>query len=130
MNKFSRFNFNSRPSQLIDEESSTYWLPLADVLLVLIAFMALIVPIKIGAQGPIAGYLPVRIADDGTTTIQGQSVPLERLPAVAAAYASRNPQGRLRLLPDPQAQWGELRPVLLMLRDTPTPVELRLQRNP
>jgi biopolymer transport protein ExbD len=130
MNKFSRFNFNSRPSQLIDEESNTFWLPLADVLLVLIAFTALIVPIKIGAQGPIAGYLPVHISDDGTTTIQGQSVPLERLPAVAAAYASRNPQGRLRLLPDPQAQWGELRPVLLMLRDTPTPVELRLQRNP
>ena len=130
MNKFRRYKFHRSSSLPIDEESNTYWLPLADVLLVLIAFMALIVPIKIGAQGPIAGYLPVRIAADGTTTIQGQSVPLERLPAVAAAYASRNPEGRLRLLPDPQAHWGELRPVLLMLRDTPTPVELRLQRNP
>lgn len=109
-----------------DGIDSNYWLPLADVLLVLIAFTALLVPVRMDQLDPAAGYLPVRIDLEGQPTIQGEPVPIHRLPAVVQAYASRNPQGRLRLIPDPEANWGVMRPVMLMLKDSPMPVELRL----
>ncbi len=109
-----------------DGIDSNYWLPLADVLLVLITFTALLIPVRMDRVDPAAGYLPVRIDLEGQPTIQGEPVPIHRLPAVVQAYASRNPQGRLRLIPDPEASWGVMRPVMLMLKDSPMPVELRL----
>jgi len=109
-----------------DGIDSNYWLPLADVLLVLITFTALLIPVRMDRLDPAAGYLPVRIDLEGQPTIQGEAVPIHRLPAVVQAYASRNPQGRLRLIPDPEASWGVMRPVMLMLKDSPMPVELRL----
>ena len=129
----ARHNFYAWNRRVLDETArgadgidSNYWLPLADVLLVLITFTALLIPVRMGRLDPAAGYLPVRIDLDGQPTIQGEPVPIHRLPAVVQAYASRNPQGRLRLIPDPEASWGVMRPVMLMLKDSPMPVELRL----
>lgn len=124
---FGRCFFGRTDSVSVDVDTdSNYWLPLADVLLVLITFTALLIPVRMDRQDPAAGYLPVRIDLEGQPTIQGEPVPIHRLPAVVQAYASRNPQGRLRLIPDPEANWGVMRPVMLMLRDSPMPVELRL----
>lgn len=123
-----RWRFNSRGDGAGGDDGidSNYWLPLADVLLVLITFTALLIPVRMDRVDPAAGYLPVRIDLEGQPTIQGEPVPIHRLPAVVQAYASRNPQGRLRLIPDPEASWGVMRPVMLMLKDSPMPVELRL----
>ena len=123
-----RWRFNSRGDGAdgADGIDGNYWLPLADVLLVLITFTALLIPVRMDRVDPAAGYLPVRIDLEGQPTIQGEQVPIHRLPAVVQAYASRNPQGRLRLIPDPEASWGVMRPVMLMLKDSPMPVELRL----
>lgn len=116
------------PLQAVDE--GAYWLPLADVLLVLIAFCALLVPIRTATTPLMTSILPVRIDPRGNLTIQGRSIPLDRLAVVAAAYASRQPDGRLRLVPAAQTHWGSLRPVLTALQGSPAPVELKLPESP
>ncbi|MFZ4803155.1 MAG: ExbD/TolR family protein [Synechococcus lacustris] len=111
---------------LVPEANNTYWLPLVDLLLVLIAFCALLIPTRLGLNAVAGGYLPIRINAAGDTSLQGQPVPLRRLPALVKAYANLHPGGRLRLLPDPEAPWGVLGPVLVLLKDSPTPVDLKL----
>ena len=113
-------------SSLAPEIANNYWLPLADVLLVLIAFSALLIPHRLGLSGAVGNYLPIRINAAGEASLEGRPLPLRRLPALVRAYSALKPNGRLRLLPDPEAPWGALRPVLMLLKDSPTPVDLKL----
>ncbi|MEN9877782.1 MAG: hypothetical protein RLZZ158_821 [Cyanobacteriota bacterium] len=113
-------------SALAPETDNNYWLPLADVLLVLIAFSALLIPNRLGLPGAVGDHLPIRINAAGEASVQGRPLTLRRLPALVKAYSELKPAGRLRLLPDPRAPWGALGPVLLLLKDSPTPVDLKL----
>lgn len=113
-------------SALAPEIANNSWLPFADVLLVLIAFSALLIPHRLGLQGAFGEYLPIRINAAGEASLQGRPLPLRRLPALVKAYSKLKPNGRLRLLPDPKAPWGALGPVLVLLKDSPTPVDLKL----
>jgi hypothetical protein len=119
-------DLDTAESSLGPEIDSNLWLPLADVLLVLIAFSALLIPHRPGLPGAVGDYLPIRINAMGEASLQGRPLPLRRLPALVRAYSELKPTGRLRLLPDPDAPWGALRPVLGLLKNSPTPVDLKL----
>lgn len=107
--------------------SSSQWLPLADVLLVLVASSTLLIPLHQWFSKPSkAPVLSVEILGPAQLSIQGRSIPLDRLAAVATAYSAREPEGRLRLKPMSSVRWGELRPVFRALSSTPSSIELKL----
>ena len=76
-----RWRFNSRGDGAdgADGIDGNYWLPLADVLLVLITFTALLIPVRMDRVDPAEGYLPVRIDLEGQPTIQGEPVPIHQI---------------------------------------------------
>ena len=110
---------------------SSQWLPLADILLVLIASSTLLIPLHQWLNKPSSqSVLLVDIAGPSRLSIHGRSIPLDRLEAVSAAYAAREPEGRLRLKPSGSMRWGELRPVFAALSGSPASVELKLPDTP
>ena len=111
--------------------TSSQWLPLADVLLVLIASSTLLIPLHHWFSKPSdAPVLLVEIPSPEQIVIQGRTIPLDRMSAVARAYAAREPDGRLRIKPSKRLRWGELRSVLTAMRGSPVAIELKLPNTP
>lgn len=76
------------------------------------------------------GVVSLHVAADGQLRLWHQPVQRPELAAFLQATAQRRPGSRLRVIPDPQVNWGRLRPLLRELQQGPLPLELQLPPAP
>ena len=78
-------------------------------------------------QRPLAeGVITVHLEPGGALRLWHQPTTPEALATVLAAAARRRPPPPLRLVPDPQLPWAEVRSALVRFHDGSLPLELQL----
>jgi hypothetical protein len=78
-------------------------------------------------QRPLAeGVIAVHLEPGGRLRLWHQPVTAEALATVLAAAARRQPPPPLRLVPDPQLSWAEVRSALVRFHHGALPLELQL----
>jgi hypothetical protein len=94
------------------------------------ALALLLLPQRI-LQRPLSqGVISLHLAADGQLRLWHQPVRRPELTAFLKATAQRRPGSRLRVIPDPQVNWGRLRRLLRELEAGPRPLELQLPPAP
>ena len=78
-------------------------------------------------QRPMAeGVIAVHLEPGGRMRLWHQPITPAALSGFLAAAARRQPPPRLRLVPDPQLPWGEVRRAMALLDRASLPLELQL----
>jgi hypothetical protein len=78
-------------------------------------------------QRPLSqGVVSLHISATGQLRLWHQPIRQEELNAFLQATAERRPGSRLRVIPDPDVNWGRLRNLLLQLQRSPLPLDLQL----
>lgn len=78
-------------------------------------------------QRPMAeGVIAVHLEPQGRLRLWHQPITPVALSRLLAAAARRQPPPRLRLVPDPQLPWGEVRRAMALLDRGALPLELQL----
>lgn len=78
-------------------------------------------------QRPLSqGVVSLHVSSTGQLRLWHQPIRQEELNAFLQATAERRPGSRLRVIPDPDVNWGRLRKLLLQLQRSPLPLDLQL----
>ncbi len=78
-------------------------------------------------QRPMAeGVITVQLEPGGQLRVWHQPISLQGLRSLLVVAARRQPTPRLRLIPDPQLPWSEVRRILLQINHELFPLELQL----
>ena len=86
----------------------------------------LLLPQRLRQRPMSEGVIAVHLETGGRLRLWNQPVSSAALSTVLAAAARRRPLPRLRLVPDPQVPWGEVRRALVFLDRGALPLELQL----
>lgn len=86
----------------------------------------LLLPQRIRQRPLAGGVIAVHLEPGGHLRLLHQPIAPDALATFLVAAARRRPLPRLRLVPDPQVSWGEVRRALVMFERGALPLELQL----
>jgi hypothetical protein len=82
-------------------------------------------------QRPLSqGVISLHVAADGGLRLWNQPVASAELLSLLQAPAARRPAMRLRVVPDPDTPWGDVRRLLTQLESLPLSLEIQLPATP
>ena len=95
-----------------------------------VGLAVLLLPQRLQQQPMAQGVVSVHLAADGRLRLWNQPVASAELVRLLATPSVRRRLVRLRIVPDPDTPWGEVRRLLSQLDSLPLPLELQLPAAP
>lgn len=95
-----------------------------------VGLAVLLLPQRLQQQPMAQGVVSVHMAADGRLRLWNQPVASAELMRLLATPSVRRRLVRLRIVPDPDTPWGEVRRLLSQLDSLPLPLELQLPAAP
>lgn len=92
-----------------------------------IALGLLLLPQQRRLQGSLAGgVISIHLAADGQLRLLNQPIAAAALPGLLARHARQRRPARLRIVPDPDTPWGDVRRLISQLESLPRRLEIQL----
>jgi hypothetical protein len=95
-----------------------------------VGLAVLLLPQRWQQRPMVQGVVSVHLAADGRLTLWNQPVASAELLRRLASPSVRRRLVRLRIVPDPDTPWGDVRRLLTQLDSLPLPLELQLPASP
>ncbi len=89
--------------------------------------LGLLLPQQRRLQASLAGgVISIHLAADGQLRLLNQPIAAAALPGLLARHARQRRPARLRIVPDPDTPWGDVRRLISQLESLPHPLEIQL----